>query len=375
MSGQSVKSFVSAFMVADTNEERETCVEKAMNGLSPADFVIFTTATEKLKTLDPSAGGQAGSPVTPTSKKKGKGKAKKVVVEEEEESQEESEEEEVKPKKKAKASGSGDVSDADLARIWTMVDEIDLDGLITPEIIKDFQYSGFNPDAILKSLIKKKKEKGVSNTQFMADISTLVLIAIMKGSVTDGNLKKLSDGGKRRYSSLEETYGLKRNGAKGKSGDVVTISRIAATFPGVVVKTISEYPDTARAFSGSFKTDKLPSFMRHQAMAACIPKSLDDKTKEFILSLIIAFSVDQTKSISKTKESYGDLFSKQKNFTMVSHNGAYPPDKVRKEIFSNLEWKNGYPKMKEVFDIVKKTVTDLESVDVDHFTSTIGEVK
>jgi len=343
-SQNSVAKLVSRYFAADNIAEREVISTQAVIYLSEEEQKIFTMTIKNAPALKDTPKGSEAGP----SGQQDKGKEREA---------------------------GPVVSDDDLINMWTVIDKIDLLNLISDDLIKDFQYAGFNPDAILRSLLKKKKENDVSDDQFKADLASMVLIAIMKGSITDDNLIKMSDGGKRRYGELEKRYDIKRGGAKGKAGDIVTISRIAATFPGMVIRIISGHKETARSFSGSFKTDKLPAFLRHQAISACIPKSLDESAKDFILGLIVAFSVDQTKAISKTKESYLDLFGKQKSFTLVSHNGAYPPENVRKEIFKTLPWIDSYARMKEVSDVVKKIVTDFDQISLDEFSAAVNTIK
>lgn len=325
---------------AKSEEERSRINEDAIATLDEDDLIAYQSTIENAARLPP-----------PVARSRGSSSGKNTV--------------------KGQAVLGGD-QDAEIRALWVTIDNLDMTKLIDQDVIDAFSYSGFNPDAILRALLGKKKAGSVADEEFKKDIATMVLISIMKGSVTEKNLTKMSDGGKKRYTDLESRYGLVKGGAKGKPADIITISRIAATFPGLVLQVVSKFPSTARVFTGPFKTNRLPSYMRHQALAACIPQSLADDTKYFLLDLVTAFSVDQTKTISKTKTANVDLFEAQKAFTTTAHGGAYPPEKVRKAIFRSLPWSQDYAKIKEVSDSVKKIVTDLSQVNLDVFNSAIA---
>lgn len=263
-----------------------------------------------------------------------------------------------------------DVSEQELRSMWDMVDNADVT-MISPDVIEAFKYQGFNPDAVLKSLMKSKKSAKISNPDFLKDITTLCALAVIKGSITDKNIKKMSDKGKSQYDLLEKRYNIVRGGGKGKPAEVVTVARIAAAFPGKVVQLLQTKQVPGRDFIGEFHTHKLPGVLKHQALAACIPKDFAERSKDFLLDLITVFSVDQTRTISRTKEGSAELIERQKQFTNVSHGGAYPPENQRKMIIKIFQWNEIFPLITPVATHVKGKWNDFHLVTQQEFLEDI----
>lgn len=266
-----------------------------------------------------------------------------------------------------------DVSEKDMLDMWKLIDEHDVT-LLDPEVVEAFKYQGFNPDAILKSLMKSKKTAKIDNSEFLRDITTLCALAVIKGSITDKNIKKMSDKGKTQYDLLEKRYGITRGGGRGKPAEVVTVARIAAAFPGKVVQLLQTQKVPGRDFVGEFQTHKLPGVLKHQALAACVPKDLAERSREFLLDLITVFSVDQTRTISRTKDSAMDLIDRQKQFTNVSHGGAYPPEPMRKMIIKGFNWNDIFILINPVATHVKGKWNDFHMVTQQQFMEDINKL-
>jgi hypothetical protein len=265
------------------------------------------------------------------------------------------------------------VTDAEMHAMWGELNDFDV-SILDPNVIEAFKYQGFNPDAVLKSLMKAKKTAKLSNADFLRDVTTLCALAAIKGSVTDKNIKKMTDAGKTRYDSLEKRYNITRGGGKGQPAEVITVARIAAAFPGKIIELLQSGKVPGRDFMGELKTHKLPGVVKHQALAACIPKDLPERSRDFLLDLVTAFSVDQTKTISKTKESLEDLIERQKQFTMVSHNGFYPPEEVRKRIFRGFTWSDILPAITPTATHIKNKWNDFHNVTQQQFMEDLNKM-
>jgi hypothetical protein len=265
------------------------------------------------------------------------------------------------------------VSENEMSAMWKQIDALDVT-LISDEVIASFQYQGFNPDAILKSLLSSKKKNGINNKQFLSDVSTLCAITIIKGSITDTNLKKMSEQGRIKYGELETRYGISRGGGRNRPAEVITVARIAATFPGKIIELLQSGKIPGRVFVSDLQTHKLPSALRHQALAACIPQTLKERSKNFLLDLVTAFSVDQTRVISKDKSDIAAQIDRQHQFTLTSHSGPYPSEDVRKKIFTKFNWQSHFDLITPVATHIKTKWPAFNLVNQTEFLQDLGSL-
>lgn len=256
-----------------------------------------------------------------------------------------------------------EISDVELSEMWTSIDKQDVT-LIDEDSLRIFEYEGFNPDLILRSLMVSKKRGLIADDEFLRDILIMCGVAIIKGTVNDNNYKKMQKAGQDAFMSLEAKYSISRGSGKGQAGDVVTIARVAAAFPGKVIQLLQNKKVAPREYISKLKTHGLPPLMRHQALAACIPRDLKEEVREFILGLITAFSVDQSMVISAKKPELLECIKSQNNFTRVSFGGKYPSDKVRKAIFSQYNWVEMFPKLLEVGKVYAKANDDFNVIEL-----------
>jgi len=246
------------------------------------------------------------------------------------------------------------VSDREVDAFWKTMEGLSGDDLIDADVVRDFQYVGFDPNVIMRSIISKGRSAGRTNAAIMSDIAKLCTIAVIKGSITDTNLKKMSDAGKIAYGQLEAIYNLKKGGSKGVDPDVITVARVGAAFPGSISKILMQRPDFAKRFAGPFGSKTLPPYLRHQSAAACIPETLSENLKGFLLGLVTAYTSDQSKVISKSKDKADELYDRQESFIMQTHSSLYPIEKVRKELFKTWTLVADYDKLNSVATNISK---------------------
>jgi hypothetical protein len=342
-------SFFQAF-VAEPDKKSEILIQASMD-------------------LSPAALAQLEARIEGKEKKDSKGKKKKSVklTPDTTEVGEDSEKEEPPPKDII-------ISEKSLELFWTELEGLDIATLISEDVIKDFEYQGFNPDKLLKTIMSKGLGKGKNKSDIHKDIVDMVTIAVIKGSITDANLKKMSDQGKKSYQKYEDDYGLQRGGSKGKDPSHITVARVAAAMPGLVMKVLQKKPALSKQFAGPFGTTSLPYYLRHQSAAACIPSNLESRTKDFLLGLITAFTADQTKALSKNKSGAEELYDTQVNFVMTTHTSVHPGDAIRLEIFKKFSIENDYPKLAAVAAKVKKIKSDFVVVTAEHLSEDISKL-
>ncbi|WJX09058.1 nucleocapsid [Trichoderma gamsii cogu-like virus 1] len=265
-------------------------------------------------------------------------------------------------------------SDREVEAFWKLLDGMSGDDLIDEDVTRDFQYIGFDPNLIMKSIVTKGKAANKTNAAIMSDISKLCTIAVIKGSITDNNLKKMSDAGKVAYGQLEAAYNLKKGGSKGTDPDVITVARVGAAFPGAISKILMQRPDFAKKFSGPFGSKVLPSYLRHQSAAACIPETAPEDLKAYLLGLITAFTSDQSKTISKSKDKPEELYDRQENFVNQTHSSMHPAENVRKQLFKTWTLIADYDKLNSVATNINKVVKEYVPMSKDDFTKTLNTV-
>jgi len=130
-----------------------------------------------------------------------------------------------------------EVEEGDLKDMWNKVDLFDVT-TIDPESLRIFEYEGFNPDLVLKTLMEGMKRNKISQASFLRDIMIMCGMAVIKGTVNDKNYKKMKKAGQDEFMRLESLYGLVRGGGKNMAAEKVTIARIAATFPGKILQLL-----------------------------------------------------------------------------------------------------------------------------------------
>nr|QEU56216.1 nucleocapsid [Citrus virus A] len=264
------------------------------------------------------------------------------------------------------------VTDAQLAAMWTEIDNIDV-STFDRESTKVFDYQGFNPDEVLRSLIINQRKNKVSAADFKSDILLMCSLAIIKGSINEHNFKKLSTEGQSTVIRLEKTYGIKRGSGRSEPANVVTISRIGATFPGKIIQLLVENKASSRKFMGPFKSHTLPQFIRHQGFAAVIPTTLAESTRMFLLDIVTAYSVDQSISISPNKKDKPDLaslYEKQRGFIQTTADNKYPSEIVRKKIFTTIMI--DYDSLLTTARALLKVIPDFTIVTKENFVSDIN---
>jgi len=241
--------------------------------------------------------------------------------------------------------------------------------------IEGFDYVGFNPKIIMQSLIASAKAKGRTKDEMVKDMGLMAGIAHKKGSITSVNYGKLRPEGKTVYDNLAGIYGLKMGGSKGLGPDVVTIGRIGPTMPARILQMLIIGKLQARKYPGVCKSSTLPDVLCSQALAPCIPTTLDSTVRDAILAICEAYSIDQTCTIAKGKKPKPeDVWQDQKQFIFTSFSSNYPSEDTRVRVFKLLLWDNIFPKIRPCIIAYKKLNEDVVEVDVKVVSTAVGKL-
>lgn len=247
-------------------------------------------------------------------------------------------------------------SKSDIDKLLGLISKGDIETLKSEEF-DQFQYQGFDPMKIVQSLLKTKTEESIGDEQFKTEVYQMVAIGIIKGSVNDHNLAKMSDVGKTTIDSLLKKYKIQKGGGKGKSSSVITFPRIMATFPDVAVRMTQVIG--AKEFSGGpMLSSRLPSCMKVQVFPSVIPRHLEANVKRMLLMANLCYTIDQSTQISQLKDpDLKKIAAVQENFTAIGHQSPVPDSATRITVFKSL-------KIEENYDLIQSVLKDyVEKID------------
>jgi len=267
------------------------------------------------------------------------------------------------------------VSQADVDSIIQLINNGNVEALQS-EDFDIFQYQGFDPKKIVVALLKVKTAKSMSNDDFMKDVFTMVAIAMIKGSVNERNINKMSDDGKARVTALNSKYGIHMGGGRGQPSNIITYPRVMATFPDVAVRLTSVIG--GKEFRGGpMGSTRLPEYMQVQVFPAVIPTYLESTIKKALLLASLCYSIDQTVQISEIKDpEVKQLASSQNNFTIIGHNSPIPTNSVRTIVFKKVVAVDDYPKIKAVLEDYKRLIDETYKIPTKaEFSSAIDSLK
>lgn len=244
---------------------------------------------------------------------------------------------------------------ADIERLIQLVNEGDVQSLKAQEF-EQFQYQGFDPYKIVNTLLKIKNDKGITDVNFQKDVFTMVAIGMIKGSVNEHNMTKMSDEGKLDLKNLISKYGIKMGGGKGQSSGIITFPRVMATFPDVAIRLVPIIG--CKEFRGGpLESTRLPEFMQVQVFPAIVPKDIDGDVKRMLLTASLCYSIDQSIQISEMKSpDLKAIAAIQGNFTNVGNNSPVPSAAVRKTVFNTLDLSGSYDKIAAVLSDYKSKI-------------------
>jgi hypothetical protein len=246
-------------------------------------------------------------------------------------------------------------SKSDIERIIQLVNSGDVESLKAQEF-EQFQYQGFDPFKIVAALLRVKTSKSIDDDVFKRNVFTMVAVGMIKGSVNDRNINKMSDAGKTDLKDLISKYGIRMGGGKGQPSGIITFPRVMATFPDIAIRLVSVIG--AKEFRGGpMMSTRLPAYMQVQVFPAIVPKNIDADVKRMLLTASLCYSIDQSVQISEMKSpDLVQLSGDQANFVNVGNNSPVPSDEVRTSVFNSLSIKDSYHMIVSVLNDYKQKI-------------------
>lgn len=252
-------------------------------------------------------------------------------------------------------------SKADIERLVQLINDGDVEAL-KAEDFDQFQYQGFDPYKIVESLLKVKTAKSIADDDFKKNIFSMVAIGMIKGSVNERNIKKMSDNGSKEVQTIISTYGIKMGGGKNQPSGVITFPRVMATFPDIAVRLVKVIgPKEFRG--GPMSSTTLPGYLEVQVFPAVIPRDIDNDVKRMLMTAALCYSIDQTIQISNLQNpDLKSVSSTQSNFVNVGHGSPVPSNAVRARTFKDLKVADDYEKISAVLEIYKSKIDSAFSI-------------
>jgi len=216
---------------------------------------------------------------------------------------------------------------SEVTQIHNLTMSLDVAAEDVTQFVALFAYAGFNPEMVHEHFSKILKAKSISDSQFVSDIKTIIVLGAMKGNYTIKNSAKISEEGKKVADQLYATYQMKK-GAVGAEKRSITLPRVLSAFPELTTKIVLKCPDR----NYGTKTPILSKFIKNPVFAAMVPESLDSAVKAFFLELYNVYSAEQTVTIGKTKD-FKEAKEDQLQYTDIAHKSSYPTEAARIAMF------------------------------------------
>ena len=187
------------------------------------------------------------------------------------------------------------------------------------QIITDFAYQGFDPvkmSGVLTEMARANK------SNLSKDMRLAITLAVTRGTNIEKIQKKMSEAGKRKVTNLQRIYSIQAS-SKGTGSDIVSLSRIVATYPQGAAAVIARNPGcNSRLHQLNMN---LPEFLAFPGANALIPRSGPSSSyhKEYE-----AFAEAFSKLVNSKQEE-----SERKNFIEITKNSPITGDDKMRQIF------------------------------------------
>jgi hypothetical protein len=202
-------------------------------------------------------------------------------------------------------------------------------------IMTRYDFIGFQPAPYIRSLLKKKQSRSITQIDFESDLVKMISMNLKIGNPNERNMARRSPEAMEDWNTLKTRYDLKVT-AGGKDSTTITVPRTAAAFP-VLTMRIAKILGT-RKMIGPYQSRLLPWYMNIQVFPSCIPHSLDVNTRNVLLAAATAYSTEQSLQFPQNKGiPIETLLASQFKFVYTSYTSAFPPESLRMAYFKKLD--------------------------------------
>ncbi|AII79357.1 nucleoprotein [Komandory virus] len=165
------------------------------------------------------------------------------------------------------------------------VEEIERGPLTLKEIeewIAEFQYQGFDPVTILKSIWERGQKAGKSKAEIIKDVQGMIVLHLTRGNKVEKMKKKMSEAGQKALQVLISAYGIKE---KAVNATDLTLSRVAIVNAGLTCSLLEFVQQHMAVTLTEMERDSpgYPVHMMHGSFASMIDLTLPDATSKDII--------------------------------------------------------------------------------------------
>lgn len=211
---------------------------------------------------------------------------------------------------------------SELAKFWMTNDLPRIDGLSFQEFLNAIAFLGFKPE-VLSSIMQQKAHAAGRN--FETDIITLVGTLAARGSNLTKMIMKMSSTGKALVQLMKQTYGLSVRAKTSSDNVVITLPRIAATYPWCGIKIFKEFPNIQTPISPlSMGIANYPKMLMAPDISSLIPSA---PAADSLFKAIALYQIMFTKLVSPERLSVNTaktqvelILTNARNSTFISEN-------------------------------------------------------
>lgn len=240
-----------------------------------------------------------------------------------------------------------------------------------------FDFQGFDPIQVIKKLLainKYYQTKGSNPPEthetLKQDIMLMVAANIIMGNLQMRSAGRRSEKGRAALEYLVSKYKMKigSTGA-GLPSDTLTFPRVANSFPVLTCRSAQALPSKNLSKS-PFETKLIPKFMRVSAFASLCSEEMEERTREFLLTCVCAYSCDhmitvhegEKKKRRERKEENAflpeDAWAAQWDYILVSSTSPVPSLQMKRAMMTEFKVSGLYSVLEP---IVRKSIDLLQS--------------
>lgn len=174
-------------------------------------------------------------------------------------------------------------------------------------VIGDYEYQGLDIRAIIRAIYQRGTAAGRSADQIRDDIWRMALLFLCRGNNIEKMMARSKDDTAAAIRIFKTTYQLQDKVGRG-GADRVTLSRVAAVFPGVTLALLANdkiskfIPRAVSLSSGDFGSD-FPKVMQTVIVAAIFPKGDEGIS---LMKALLLYMIEENKLLSKNTSTQGD---------------------------------------------------------------------
>lgn len=194
------------------------------------------------------------------------------------------------------------ISPDKIAEFKTSFVEKNLLAKVDWSLVEIFGYEGFDPSSVYRHILAVIDREKMSLDMFEEDLGAILILQAMRGNVTSKNYQSFSSQGKQAINILYAKYNMKLKLSNAEKRTAVTLPRISLAFP-FQASIVADH--CGKSYTGPFRSDALPSFMKTNSFASLIPTGMEYTSMLFFA--YTCYSSDQSaalagKNFTKTTE-------------------------------------------------------------------------